>query len=75
MRHATRLLLFFAALALVLSGCGSKSVSGSGLDQSLQYVPKDAALVTVPGTPAVRASVMMSCAAATASSTEHPWLR
>jgi hypothetical protein len=44
-RQLTRLLLFFAALALVVSGCGTKSVSGTGLDESLQYVPKNAALV------------------------------
>src|SRR4051794_1804491 len=44
-RQVIRLLFFLAALALIASGCGSKSVSGSGLDESLQYVPKNAALV------------------------------
>jgi hypothetical protein len=45
LRQLTRLLPFLTALALVVSGCGSKSVSSTGLDESLQYVPKDAALV------------------------------
>jgi hypothetical protein len=45
MRQTVRLLLIFAALALVASGCGSKSSSGSGLDTALSYVPKGAPLV------------------------------
>jgi hypothetical protein len=44
-RQVVRLLLLLAALALVASGCGSKSSSGSGLDTALGYVPKDAAVV------------------------------
>ena len=43
-RRAALLLVALAALALVATGCGSKS-SGSGLETALSYVPKDAPLV------------------------------
>jgi hypothetical protein len=43
-RQTLRLLLVFAALALVASGCGTKS-SGSGLDSALRFMPKDAPIV------------------------------
>jgi hypothetical protein len=43
-RQTLRLLLVLAALALVASGCGSKS-SSSGLDSALRFVPKDAPIV------------------------------
>ncbi|MEA2411231.1 MAG: hypothetical protein QOC77_1792 [Thermoleophilaceae bacterium] len=43
-RQTLRLLIFLAALALVASGCGTKS-SGSGLDSALRFMPKDAAVV------------------------------
>jgi hypothetical protein len=51
-RQPIRLLLIFAALALVASGCGSKSSSssGTGLDTALSYVPKDAAVVVAVDT-------------------------
>jgi hypothetical protein len=49
MRRPPQLLLALAVLALVASGCGSKS-SGGGLDTALSYVPKDAPLVVVVDT-------------------------
>jgi uncharacterized protein DUF3352 len=48
-RAVLPLLLALAALALVASGCGSKS-SSSGLDTALSYVPKGAPLVVAVDT-------------------------